>query len=214
MNEQQTADTQNVQTTEQTQITTPIAGTETQAVPGNETTQQNPADQGTQTAQVDPAKAVPASADAYSVNVEGFDFDAFKADNNEVLKSFHAAGMNNSQVQAVVEAYDQYTQVNLEALEQEWGAEYGNNVNMAKHAIEAMGFKPEDLDSPTALIRFAAAVGKNLQEDLPPQNTQQIGTETVEQLMMSEAYSNANHPDHKSVAARVSQYFQKNFPDN
>lgn len=33
MNEQQTADTQNVQTTEQTQITTPIAGTETQPVP-------------------------------------------------------------------------------------------------------------------------------------------------------------------------------------
>lgn len=213
MDEQQTANTPDVQTTEQTQTTTPPAGTETQPVPGADTTQQAPGEQETQTTETDPATAVPESADAYAVEIEGFDFDAFKADNAEVLQSFHAEGMTNKQVEAVVKAYEQHQSVQMEALQEEWGNDFGVNVNLAKQAIEALGFQASDLDSPIGALKLAAAIGKHIQEDSPPQNTQQSGSESIEQLMLSEAYSNANHPDHKSVAARVSQHFQKQFPE-
>jgi hypothetical protein len=211
MNEQQTTDTPDVQTTEQTQTTTPPVGTETQTVPGTETTQQNPSEQETQTTETDPAKAVPESADAYSVEIEGFDFDAFKADNTEVLESFHAEGMTNKQVEAVVKAYEQHQSVQMEALQEEWGNDFGANVNLAKQAIEALGFQASDLDSPIGALKLAAAIGKHIQEDLPPSNTQQNVGESVQQLMMSEAYLNDKHPDHKRVYAQVEQAYAKQY---
>ena len=211
MNEQQTTDTPDVQTTEQTQTTTPPAGTETQTVPGTETTQQNPSEQETQTTETDPAKAVPESADAYSVEIDGFDFDAFKADNAEVLQSFHAEGMTNKQVEAVVKAYEQHQSVQMEALQQEWGNNFGANVNLAKQAIEALGFQASDLDSPIGALKLAAAIGKHIQEDSPPFNTQQNGGESIQQLMQSEAYLNDKHPDHKRVYAQVEQAYAKQY---
>ena len=211
MDEQQTTDTPDVQTTEQTQTTTPPAGTETQTVPGTETTQQNPSEQETQTTETDPAKAVPESADAYSVSIDGFDFDAFKEDNAEVLQSFHAEGMTNKQVEAVVKAYEQHQSVQMEALQEEWGNDFGANVNLAKQAIEALGFQASDLDSPIGALKLAAAIGKHIQEDLPPSNTQQNGGESIQQLMQSEAYLNDKHPDHKRVYAQVEQAYAKQY---
>ena len=211
MDEQQTTDTPDVQTTEQTQTTTPPAGTETQTVPGTETTQQNPGEQETQTTETDPAKAVPESADAYSVSIDGFDFDAFKEDNAEVLQSFHAEGMTNKQVEAVVKAYEQHQSVQMEALQEEWGNDFGANVNLAKQAIEALGFQASDLDSPIGALKLAAAIGKHIQEDLPPSNTQQNGGESIQQLMQSEAYLNDKHPDHKRVYAQVEQAYAKQY---
>ncbi len=156
---------------------------------------------------------VPATAGEYEINVEGFDVDAFKTENSAVLDRFHAVGLDNDQVSEVVKIWDEFQQTNIESLQTEWGNDFAVNVGFAQNAIKALGFKPEELDSPTALIRFASAVGKTLQEDLPPSNTQQSNSESVEQLMMSEAYSNANHPDHASVASKVSAYFQKNTPE-
>ncbi|EKE24534.1 MAG: hypothetical protein ACD_6C00097G0004 [uncultured bacterium] len=211
MDEQQTTDTPDVQTTEQTQTTTPPAGTETQTVPGTETTQQNPGEQETQTTETDPAKAVPESADAYSVSIDGFDFDAFKADNAEVLQSFHDEGMTNKQVEAVVKAYEQHQSVQMEALQEEWGNDFGANVNLAKQAIEALGFQASDLDSPIGALKLAAAIGKHIQEDSPPFNTQQNGGESIQQLIQSEAYLNDKHPDHKRVYAQVEQAYAKQY---
>lgn len=211
MDEQQTANTPDVQTNEQTQTATPPAATEAQTVPGTETTQQNPGEQETQTTETDPATAVPESADAYSVEIDGFDFDAFKADNAEVLQSFHAEGMTNKQVEAVVKAYEQHQSVQMEALQEEWGNDFGANVNLAKQAIEALGFQASDLDSPIGALKLAAAIGKHIQEDLPPSNTQQNVGESVQQLMMSEAYLNDKHPDHKRVYAQVEQAYAKQY---
>ena len=163
---------------------------------------------------IEPAPTnVPATAGEYEINVDGFDVDAFKTENGAVLDRFHAVGLDNDQVSEVVKIWDEFQQTNIESLQTEWGNDFAVNVGFAQNAIKALGFKPEELDSPTALIRFASAVGKTLQEDLPPSNTQQSNSESVEQLMMSEAYSNANHPDHASVASKVSAYFQKNTPE-
>lgn len=213
MDEQQTTDTSNVQTTEQTQTTAPVAGTETQTVPGAETTQQNAGEQETKTTEAHPATTVPESADAYSVSIDGFDFDAFKADNAEVLQSFHAEGMTNKQVEAVVKAYEQHQSVQMEALQQEWGEQFNSNIGLAKNALEALGFDAKELDSPIGALKLAAAIGKHIQEDLPPSNTQQSGSETIQQLMMSEAFSNASHPDHKSVTQRVDAWYAKQYTD-
>lgn len=213
MDEQQTTDISNVQTTEQTQTTAPVAGTETQTVPGAETTQQNAGEQETKTTEADPATTVPESADAYAVSIDGFDFDAFKADNAEVLQSFHAEGMTNKQVEAVVKAYEQHQSVQMEALQQEWGEQFNSNIGLAKNALEALGFDAKELDSPIGALKLAAAIGKHIQEDSPPQNTQQSGSETIQQLMMSEAFSNASHPDHKSVTQRVDAWYAKQYTD-
>lgn len=172
-----------------------------------------PADQGNQETTPAVVPNVPASAGDYEFNIDGFDVDAFKTENGAVLDRFHSAGLTNEQASEVVKIWDEFQQVNLDALQQEWGAEYQANVNLAQQAIEALGFKPADLDSPTAVIKLAAAIGKQIQEDLPPQNTQQSGFESIEQLMKSEAYSNANHPEHAATAARVRDWFSKSTPE-
>ena len=172
-----------------------------------------PTDQGDQKTTPAVVPNVPASAGDYEFNIDGFDVDAFKTENGAVLDRFHSAGLTNEQASEVVKIWDEFQQVNLEALQQEWGAEYQANVNLAQQAIEALGFKPADLDSPTAVIKLAAAIGKQIQEDLPPSNTQQSGAETIEQLMRSEAYSNASHPEHAATAARVRDWFAKSTPE-
>lgn len=211
MDEQQTTDTPDVQTTEQTQTTTPPAGTETQTVPGTETTQQNPAEQETQTTETDPAKAVPESADAYSFEIDDFDGDAFKAENGQVLERFHKAGLTNEQASEVVQIWNEFQQANMEALQQEWGEQFNSNIGLAKNALEALGFDAKKLDSPTGALELAAAIGKHIQEDSPPFNTQQNGGESIQQLMMSEAYLNDKHPDHKRVYAQVEQAYAKQY---
>lgn len=161
---------------------------------------------------IEPAPTnVPATAGEYEINVDGFDVDAFKTENGAVLDRFHAVGLDNDQVSEVVKIWDEFQQTNIESLQTEWGNDFAVNVGFAQNAIKALGFKPEELDSPTALIRFASAVGKTLQEDLPPINTQQSTAESVESLRLSEAYNDPKHPEHKAVMAKIEKAYQKQY---
>lgn len=211
MDEQQNSNPENVPAVEPVPTPEPTPGAEPQPTPGTPPADPAPGEPSPAPVETDPAKAVPESADAYSVSIDGFDFDAFKADNAEVLQSFHAEGMTNKQVEAVVKAYEQHQSVQMEALQEEWGNDFGANVNLAKQAIEALGFQASDLDSPIGALKLAAAIGKHIQEDLPPSNTQQNVGESVQQLMMSEAYLNDKHPDHKRVYAQVEQAYAKQY---
>jgi len=211
MDEQQNPNPENVPAVEPVPTPEPTPGAEPQPTPGTPPADPAPGEPNAAPVETDPAKAVPESADAYSVSIDGFDFDAFKADNAEVLESFHAEGMTNKQVEAVVKAYEQHQSVQMEALQEEWGNDFGANVNLAKQAIEALGFQASDLDSPIGALKLAAAIGKHIQEDLPPSNTQQNVGESVQQLMMSEAYLNDKHPDHKRVYAQVEQAYAKQY---
>lgn len=213
MDEQPIPNAENVPAVEPVPTPAPTPGAEPQPTPGTPPAEPSPGEPNPAPVEADPAKAVPESADAYSVEIDGFDFDAFKADNAEVLQSFHAEGMTNKQVEAVVKAYEQHQSVQMEALQNEWGNDFGANVNLAKQAIEALGFQASDLDSPIGALKLAAAIGKHIQEDLPPSNTQQSGSETIQQLQMSEAYRNADHPDHKSVTQRVDAWYAKQYVD-
>ncbi|MCO8073150.1 hypothetical protein NI470_05345 [Acinetobacter lwoffii] len=211
MNEQQNPNPENIPAVEPVPTPEPTPGAEPQPAPGTPPADPAPGEPNPAPVETDPAKAVPESADAYSVSIDGFDFDAFKEDNAEVLQSFHAEGMTNKQVEAVVKAYEQHQSVQMEALQEEWGNDFGANVNLAKQAIEALGFQASDLDSPIGALKLAAAIGKHIQEDLPPSNTQQNVGESVQQLMMSEAYLNDKHPDHKRVYAQVEQAYAKQY---
>lgn len=211
MDEQQNPNPENVPAVEPVPTPEPTPGAEPQPTPGTPPADPAPGEPSPAPVETDPTKAVPESADAYSVSIDGFDFDAFKADNAEVLQSFHAEGMTNKQVEAVVKAYEQHQSVQMEALQEEWGNDFGANVNLAKQAIEALGFQASDLDSPIGALKLAAAIGKHIQEDLPPSNTQQNVGESVQQLMMSEAYLNDKHPDHKRVYAQVEQAYAKQY---
>ena len=211
MDEQQNPNPENVPAVEPVPTPEPTPGAEPQPTPGTPPADPAPGEPNAAPVETDPAKAVPESADAYSVSIDGFDFDAFKEDNAEVLQSFHAEGMTNKQVEAVVKAYEQHQSVQMEALQEEWGNDFGANVNLAKQAIEALGFQASDLDSPIGALKLAAAIGKHIQEDLPPSNTQQNGGESIQQLMQSEAYLNDKHPDHKRVYAQVEQAYAKQY---
>lgn len=155
---------------------------------------------------------LPESADKYEVTLEGFDFESFKADENNksFLENAHKAGISNEQLGVVLEAYDQHTAVQLEQLQSEWGGDFDANIRLAQQAVQAAGLDPKDVDSPTFGIRLAAYYGKALQEDMPPLNTQQSGTDNVSDLIASEAYMNESHPDHKRVYAQVEKHFQRN----
>lgn len=211
MNEQIDNPTQ-TQATEQTQaVPTHDQNAQTQITDtGTPNAEQQPATQATD----QETPSMPESADAYAVAIDGFDFDSFKQNNGEVLKSFYEAGLNNDQLTAVVKAYDQHVQVDIDALQQEWGADFQNQVNLASNAVKAAGLSMDQIDSPTFGVRLAAWIGKQIQEDSPPQNTQQNGSESVEQLMMSEAYDNASHPDHKRVTKQVNDWYAKQYPEN
>lgn len=161
----------------------------------------------------EPTKEIdlPETADAYKVEIEGFDFDAFKADegNKAFLENALKAGISNEQLGVVLQAYEQHTAVQLEALQSEWGGEFDQNLRLAKQAVEAAGLDPKEIDSPTFGIRLAAHFGKALQEDMPPQNTQQGGGSSITELMLSEAYMNPSHPDHKRVYAQVEKHYSQ-----
>lgn len=161
----------------------------------------------------DPTKEIdlPETADAYKVEIEGFDFDAFKADegNKAFLENALKAGISNEQLGVVLQAYEQHTAVQLEALQSEWGGEFDQNLRLAKQAVEAAGLDPKEIDSPTFGIRLAAHFGKALQEDMPPQNTQLGGGSSITELMLSEAYMNPSHPDHKRVYAQVEKHYSQ-----
>lgn len=204
MDDLQTQTGEETQTTEQTQTAT----TEQASVTETQNTEQ------TQETETQEQKTdLPESADKYEVNLEGFDFDAFKADegNKAFLENAHKAGISNEQLGVVLQAYEQHTAVQLEALQSEWGGEFDQNLRLAKQAVEAAGLDPKEIDSPTFGIRLAAHFGKALQEDMPPQNTQQGGGSSITELLASEAYMNESHPDHARVIAKVESYYNKTY---
>ena len=211
MNEQPIPNAENVPAIEPVQTPQPTPGAEPQTTPSNLPADPIPGEPSPAPVETDPAKSVPESADAYSFEINDFDGDAFKSENSQVLERFHQAGLTNDQASEVVQIWNEFQQVNMEALQQEWGDSFNTNVNLAKQAIEALGFQASDLDSPLGALKLAAAIGKQIQEDLPPFNTQQIGGESIQQLMQSEAYLNDKHPDHHRVYAQVEQAYAKQY---
>lgn len=213
------------QTTTETEVTT--TPTDTTVLGGD----QNQG--GDQPVEQTTAPATIATPEDYAVELEGFDFEEFKAieENKEFLKEAHEAGLSNEQLGFVLGKYNEIipkvmgqmaemqTENCKEALNQLWGAETQANIGLAVKAAQAAGLTEAEIQSPAignnpAVIKMLAHFGKQLGEDVPPQNTQQSEGEDIEQLMRSEAYGNPNHPDYKRVNALVQRHFAKLYPEN
>ena len=177
---------------------------------------------------------VPESIDGYEVNVEGFDFDEFKAipENQEFLERARAAGFDNEKLGFLLGEYNELIPTLMEAnaaldndtavqkMTEVWGGEADQNFKYAHSAagnLIANGvLTAEEVNDPSfgnnpLVLKMAAYFGSQLQEDTPPSNTQQSGGVDVESLMKSEAYLNESHPDHKRVFSQVQNFYQKQY---
>lgn len=185
-------------------------------------------------ADVIPPTGAPESVDGYEVNVEGFNYDEFKAipENQEFLEGAREAGMDSKALNYVLDHYNQLlpalmqenahldNQACISAMNETWGGEASANFGFAKaaanSAIQNGILTAEEVNSPAfgnnpLVLKMAAYFGSQLGEDTPPANTQPNGAVDAQSLMQSEAYLNSNHPDHKRVFAQVEGFYQKQF---
>lgn len=210
-----------------------------------EPVEQNPSLLGTPPAEINPTETdspsditppavAPESADGYEVNVEGFNYDDFKAipENQEFLQRAHAAGLNNDALNFLLGEYNQLVPALMQesqhmdnnacvsAMTEAWGGETSANFGFAQaaanNAIQNGILTQEEVNSPAfgnnpLVLKMAAYFGSQLSEDTPPNNTQQSGAEDVQSLMQSEAYLDAKHPEHARVFAKVESFYQKQY---
>ena len=221
---EQTTETQTQdETTEQTQ-TSVLAGDQTQ---GDETQTQT-------TEETTGASGAPESIDGYEVNVEGFNYDEFKAipENQEFLERAREAGLDSKSLNFLLGEYNQLipslvegnaaldNEACVSAMKETWGTDTDTNFGYARaaadNAIQNGILTPEEVNSPEfgnnpLVLKMAAYFGQQLGEDTPPSNTQQSSAVDVQSLMASESYLNDKHPDHKSVSAQVERYYSKTY---
>ena len=192
---------------------------------------QDGGDQGANEEQQQVAGA-PETIDGYEVNVEGFNYDDFKAipENQEFLERAREAGLSNEHLGFILGEYNQLipnlitgnaaldNEACISAMKETWGGETDTNFGFARaaanNAIQNGILTAEEVNSPEfgnnpRVLKMAAYFGSQLQEDSPPANTQQTGTEDIQSLIASEAYMNESHPDHKRVYAQVANHFAK-----
>lgn len=167
----------------------------------------------------------PKSVDEYKVEREGFDFEEFKKDesNNSFLKSAHAQGITNKQLDFLLSEYDKRavdlvsnssqidTDTTVQTLQSEWGDKYEANIFNAVKAARACGITDEQINDPlignnVAFIKMAAYFGSQINEDKPVSNGTPVNVD-ITSLMRSEAFFNPKHPDHKSVKAQIDSYY-------
>lgn len=180
------------------------------------------------------ATGVPDSIDGYEVDIDGFNFEEFKAieENKEFLERAKEAGLDNKALGFLLGEYNQLipnlmqanAQLDNEAcvthMTDEWGADTSTNFKYAQaaaqNAIQNGILTPEEVNSPEfgnnpLVLKMAAHFGAQLQEDIPPSNTQQSSAVDIQSLLSSEAYLNDKHPDHKKVYAQVQKAYEKQY---
>ena len=174
------------------------------------------------------------SIDDYKVDVEGFNYDDFKAipENQEFLERAKEAGLDNKTLNFALKEYNDIIQnvmganaaMDAEActaeMKQAWGADADANFThahtAANHLINNGILTADDVNNPSfgnnpLVLKMAAYLGSQLSEDAPPRNTQQSGGEDIQSLIASEAYTNERHPDHKRVYAQVQKAYEKQY---
>lgn len=202
---------------------------------GHEGEIQDGGDQGEQGGQEQQQPSVvPESIDDYKVEIEGFDYDEFKAipENQEFLERARAAGFDSEKLNFLLGEYSQLLPKIMEqnaaldaegcvqAMKEVWQGDTDKNFGFAQaaaqNAIQNGILTAEEVNSPEfgnnpLVLKMAAYFGQQLQEDTPPSNTQQSGSENIQSLMRSEAYNNDQHPDHARVYAEVSKWHEKQY---
>lgn len=108
-------------------------------------------------------EVAPKTEEDYAVEREGFDFNEFKADesNKAFLKSAHAHGITNKQLDFLLSEYDKRavdlvsntSQISTDdvvgTLQTEWGSTYQDNMFSAMRACQAAGITQEQINDPS-----------------------------------------------------------------
>lgn len=212
----------------------PTPSETTPSVLGAPSAEPNQNDSSAEPTEPDVTTGAPESIDGYEVNVEGFDFDEFKAipENQEFLKEALAEGVDNKNLNFFLKKYNEIipslmennavldNETTVKTMTEAWGAEAEQNFGYAQavagNLIANGVLTAEEVNDPSfgnnpLVLKMAAYFGQQLNEDTPPSNTQQSGGLDVESLMKSEAYLNESHPDHKRVFAQVQNFYQKQY---
>ncbi|WP_111860911.1 hypothetical protein [Acinetobacter sp. CFCC 10889] len=223
--ENQNTDTQNTSTDETTQ--TSLLGGQSDQDQGNNDQSQT---------ETNTTSTVPESIDGYNVEVEGFDFEEFKAieENQAFLERAREAGLSNESLNFLLKEYNDIipglmeanahldNEACVQAMTDVWGNETQANFGFAQaaanNAIQNGILTAEEVNSAAfgnnpAVLKAMAYFGQQLGEDLPPQNTQANTATNLSELMSSEAYLDSSHPDHKRVAAQIEAYYAKSYKD-
>lgn len=167
----------------------------------------------------------------YSVEIEGFNFDEFKAipENAELLGRAKEAGLSNDQVGFMLKEYNDIahklvadngvlnTEDAIGQLKETWGEKYDTSIANAAKALKSAGFTDEDLSSPeignnVALAKLAAHFGAQMKEDATPLNAKPStvsASEHIKGLMMNPAYNNPNDPMYASIKQQVADFYAK-----
>lgn len=185
--------------------------------------------------------APPKTADEYDIKVEadGFNFDEFKADpeSQSFLKSAHAKGMTNEQLNFVLsEFYKRAPQLVAGAaamdadtasqeLRNEWknDADFKTNISAAyrafnAYASEADKAKMNEIGNNPIVIRLLANIGREMKEDAPvtsqtPINTSDFDTKAAELRTQLSALP-AHDPKRKQVQAQLDAMYEQRYGSN
>lgn len=181
----------------------------------------------------------PKTAEEYApiLEVEGFNFDEFKADpeSQSFLKSAHAKGLTNDQLSFVLGEYLQRApnlvqgaQV-LDAetatadLKQVWksDAEFKENMNLAFNAFNALAddadkARIDDVGNNPIVLKMLAKIGKEMQEDKPihgNSDSTQSGDfeERAYKFRKELALLNLNDPKRKLVTAEYDALYAQRY---
>ena len=210
---------------EETQVATEAVETQE----ATDTTQTEAAEQ-TETA-LGGQQEQPQEPQEYNVEIEGFDFAAFKEipQNAELLGRAKEVGLSNEQVSFMLAEYNQLVptlaqevaelkaEESISSLKSAWGDKYEANMGNAVKALHAAGFTNEDFNNPAIgnnveLAKLAAHFGAQMKEDAPPANTgssQENVSDRLRTLMTDPAYRDVNNPNHKSVKSEVESIYAK-----
>lgn len=192
-----------------------------------------------------PTSGVPKTVDEYKIEglPEGVNFEEIKTDPvfQGFLKGGHAKGISNDQMSYVLDEYFKLAP-DLLAANQVLGAaaaktelakvwtggdqEMTQNLGLAMRAVKSYGAEgdvPGGLDrlmqkygNDPDFLAFAAAIGREVQEDVPLR----IGTSSAEDwdaqvaaIKANPAYANAEHPEHTIVMKKMDSLYQRRYPN-
>lgn len=170
---------------------------------------------------------------------EDVDLAQFTADPmfQEFAKAMHAEGVTNKQMNAIVQRYLDFApnlvaadaQMSLAEAKAELGklwpdeASFNGGIQSAMRAMKGFGAQAEDMPGSHArlmskyardpdFMAFAASIGREMSEDKPvADGLGTVGEGDIESLQKSQAYWDANHPDHAKTKTKVADYYAKKF---
>lgn len=186
----------------------------------------------------------PEKEDGYKLDYSGFPEGIRLTPDEEkgLLKTFHASGMTNKQVQTVLNKYADVIKTGItmqqeqeagrvnevlntvvSEFKQSWGNEFDSNLSAVKRGFAHLADEADIADMPKIgadpkvtyrlYMKMLAKVGAGITEDTGIVLAEGATIQsTREELMKSPAYLDGNHPDHKATVAKVTALYNKQYP--